>query len=84
MLLKELVLIKQLHQKSVIVITNSQPYVCNGCHDVLMMFMNLNDKAILNINCVDYRSIITRISKIEALNLLLQSDLNEESGTLRI
>ena len=26
---------------------NFQPYPCNGCHDVLMMFMNLSDIAIL-------------------------------------
>ena len=25
-----------------------QPYVCNGCHDVLVMSMNLGDIPILN------------------------------------
>ena len=31
-----------------------QSDVCNGCHDVLMMSMNLCDIAILNIHGVDY------------------------------
>ena len=29
---------------------NLQPYVCNGCHDVLMMSMSLSNFAILKIN----------------------------------
>ena len=35
-----------------------QPYVCNGCHDVLTMSINLNDLAILNMRGADYRCII--------------------------
>ena len=35
-----------------------QPDVCNGCHDVLMISMNLSAITILNINDVDYRCII--------------------------
>ena len=32
-----------------------QPYLCNGCHDVLMRSINLKDISIfLNIRCVDY------------------------------
>ena len=31
-----------------------QPDVCNGCHNLLMMSMNLIDIAILNINDADY------------------------------
>ena len=30
-----------------------QPDVCNGCHDVLMMSMNLNNTAILNVHGVN-------------------------------
>ena len=46
-----------------------QPGVFNGCHDVLMMFVNINDFAILNILDVDYRCIVSRVSESEALNL---------------
>ena len=37
----------------------SQPYVCNKCHDLLMISMNLSDIAILNIKGSDYHYIIT-------------------------
>ena len=52
-----------------------QPYVCNGCHDVLMISMNL-----MNINGVDYRCIITRISKGKAVILLQKVDLNKKGS----
>ena len=39
-----------------------QPDVCNGYHDVLMISMNFNNIAILNICDVDYRCIINGIS----------------------
>ena len=32
----------------------SQPYVCNRCHYLLKMFLNLSDIAILNIKGTDY------------------------------
>ena len=37
--------------------------VCNRCHDLLIMSMNLSDIAILNIKRSNYRCIISRISK---------------------
>ena len=40
-----------------------QQNVCNGCNDLLMMSMNLNDIAILNIKIVDYHCIISGIGK---------------------
>ena len=44
-----------------------QPYVCNGCHDVLMMSVSLNNIAILNIHSVDYYCIVTDITKFETI-----------------
>ena len=38
-----------------------QATVFNGCHDVLMMSMNLNNIAILNIHGIDYHCIINEI-----------------------
>ena len=60
-----------------------QPNVCNGCHDLLIMSMNLRDIAILNIKSADYRFIINGISKNEAINLMLNTDLTEKSRTLQ-
>ena len=59
-----------------------QPNVCNRCHDLLMMSMNPSDIAILNIKSSDYSCIINLISKIEAIKLMQNADLTEESGTL--
>ena len=36
-----------------------QPNVCNRCHDLLMMYVNLSDIAILNIKSSDYRWIVS-------------------------
>ena len=52
-----------------------QPNVCNGFHDVLMMSMDLNNIAILNIRGVDYRHVTNGIRKCEIVNLLQNADL---------
>ena len=49
--------------------------VCNCCHDLSMMCLNVNDIAIITVKNVDYRSIIYSISKSEAINLLENSVL---------
>ena len=59
-----------------------QPNLCNGCHDLLMMSMNLSDIAILNIKGYDYRCIISLNSKNETIDLMQNADLTEISGTL--
>ena len=59
-----------------------QPNACNGCHNLLMMSVNLSDIAILNIKGSDYCCIIGLISKNEIINLLQNVDLTEKSGTL--
>ena len=46
-----------------------QPYVCNDYHDVLTKSMNLSNIAIIKNHGVDYRCVITGISKSEAVNL---------------
>ena len=60
-----------------------QPNVCNGCHDLLMMSMNLSDTAILNIKRSDHRCNINGISKNEATNLMQNTDWIEKYGTLQ-
>ena len=59
-----------------------QPNVCNRCHDLLMMSINLSDIAILNIEGSDYRCISSLIGKNHVINLLQNADLTEHSGTL--
>ena len=43
--------------------------VCNRCHDLLMMSMNLSDIAILNIKDFDYGCIINRIYCIKNVHI---------------
>ena len=59
-----------------------QPNVCNRCHDLLMMSINLSDIAILNIKGSDYRCIISLISKNEAIKLMQNVVLTEKNRTL--
>ena len=55
-----------------------QPNVCNRCHDLLIMYINLSNLAILNIKGFDYRCIISLISKNETKNLMQYADLTEK------
>ena len=60
-----------------------QPNVCNRCHDLLMMSMNLSNIAILNIKGSDYCCIIiSLISKNEAIKLMQNANLTKKGGTL--
>ena len=46
------------------------------------MSIKLSDIAILNIECCDYCSIISLISKNEAINLMENADLNKKKGNV--
>ena len=61
---------------------NFQSYICNGCHDVLMLSINLSDIPILNIHGVNYRLIISGISKSEAINLIQNIDLSKKKRNI--
>ena len=52
-----------------------QDSVCNGCHDLAMLSVNINGIAIITFINIDYRCIIHNISKSEAINLLKNSVL---------
>ena len=52
--------------------------VCNRCHDLLMISVNLSDIVILNIKGSYYLCIVSLISKNEALNLMQNADLTEK------
>ena len=91
MFLKDSILTKQVHRKSVIFATiyiflnkgfTFQPYICNKGHDLLTISMNLCDITILNIKGLNYCCIIGGISKSEATKLLRNIDLTEKSVTL--
>ena len=47
-----------------------RPDICNGCHDILIMSMNLSYISALDIHNVDDRCVINRISTSEEMGLL--------------
>ena len=55
-----------------------QPYLCNGCHDLLMMSINFNNIVVLNIHIVDYCCNIYGISKSDVVNVLQNANLTEK------
>ena len=54
-----------------------QDYVCNGCHDLAMLCLNIGDITIITVKNVYYPCIIHNISKSEAINLLKNSVLKD-------
>ena len=54
-----------------------QDVVCNGCHDLTMLSVNVSDIAIITVKNIDYCCIIHNISKSEAINLLKSAVLED-------
>ena len=44
-----------------------QDYLCNGCHDWSMLYLNISNIAIITVRNIDYQ-IMYNISKSEATN----------------
>ena len=56
-----------------------QDSVCNNCHDLTMLSVNIRDIVILTIRNADYCCIIHNISKSEA-TILLNNSVLEDCG----
>ena len=56
-----------------------QDSVCNGFHDLTMLSDNISDITIITVKNVDYRCIIHKIIKSEAINLI-ESAVLENRG----
>ena len=52
-----------------------QDYVCNGCHDLTILSVNISEIVIITVQNVDYCYVIHNISKSEVINLLKNSVL---------
>ena len=60
-----------------------EPYLCNGCHDLMQKAMNFNDVAIVSIKGNDYRIHFWYMSKKdEVISIMHNSSLNEKTGLL--
>ena len=55
---RELILIKQMHQKNVIFIIigtfeiNVEQYLCNGCHNLMQKAINFNDVTFFSVKVI--------------------------------
>ena len=61
-----------------------ESYICNGCHDLLENAMNFNDVPIVSIKGTVYRIHFWYMSEDDAINIIINSYLNENSGLLQI
>ena len=59
-----------------------EPYLCNGCHDLMQKAMNFNDVTIVSIKGNDYRIDFWYMNKDDAINIMNNSNLNEKTGSL--
>ena len=53
---------------------NYEPYLCNGCHNIIQKAMNFNIVAIVSIKGNYYRIHFWYMSKDDAINIMKNSD----------
>ena len=61
---------------------NYEPYLCNGCHDLMQKAINFKHVAIVSIKGNDYRIHFWYMSKNDAIALMTDSNLKDENGIL--
>ena len=61
---------------------NYEPYLCNGCHDLMQKAMNYNDVGIVSVKDNDYRNQFWYMSKNDAISIMNNFNLNEKTGVL--
>ena len=61
-----------------------QPYLCNGCHDLMQKAMGFNNIAIVYVKGSAYRIHFWYMSKDDAINIMISSILHDRRGVLSI
>ena len=59
---------------------NYEPYLCNGCHDLMQKAMNFNDVADVSIKDNGYRIHFWYMSKDDAISIMHNSILSDKTG----
>ena len=59
-----------------------EPYLFNGCHDLMQNVTNFNDVAVVSVKRSDYRIHFWYMSKDDAINIMKNVDSNEKTGLL--
>ena len=83
-------LIKQVHRKNSIYhfwyfedsCFKYEPYLCNGCHDLMQRVMRFNDVAIVYAKENPYRIHFWYMNKNDAISLMNNSNLVDKKGAL--
>ena len=60
----------------------SEPYLCNGCHDLMQKAMSFNSVAIVYVKGSACRINFWHMSKNDAINIMNGSNLIDKSGAL--
>ena len=61
-----------------------EPYLCNGCHDLMQKAINFNNVAVVSVKGSDYRIHFWYMNKNDAINIMKNSKLHEKSRLLHI
>ena len=59
-----------------------EPYLCNGCHDLIQKAISFNDVAIVYVKGSVYRIHFWYMSKSDAISIMNNSNLADENGDL--
>ena len=59
-----------------------EPHICNGCHDLMQKAINLYNVAIVSIKGNNYGIHFWYMSKDDAISIMHNSSLNENTGVL--
>ena len=59
-----------------------EPYLCNGCHDLMQKAMSFNNAAIVYVKGSAYRIHFWYMSKVAAVNIMNGSSLADKRGVL--
>ena len=54
-----------------------EPYLCNGCHNLMQKAMNFNDVAIFSVKGSDYRIHLLYMNKDDAISIMANSDFKK-------
>ena len=81
---RELMLIKQMHQKNVIFtligILKYEPYLCNDCHYLIQKAMIFNNVAIFYVKGSAYRIYFWYMSKNVTIRIMNNTNLVDKRG----
>ena len=61
-----------------------EPYLCNGCHDLMQKTVSFNGVAIINVKGGAYRIYFWHMSKDDAISIINNSKLVDKNGIFLI